>query len=433
MLLSAVIAGLAPALQGSRVQLHDALKQASRSARAGAGWRLRRAFVVGQLAIALVLLTGAGLLMRTFTRLQEVSPGFQAVGGYVAEVFLPRPQYTTDAQYINFAQGAIDEMAALPGVEAAAVANNLPFNSRLHFTFANLTRLTVPGRPLGPGDDGAQATGASVTAGYFRAMGIPLLQGRPFDGRDAAEGARTAIIGEAVARRLFPGGNAVGQAINVSGGHPREIVGVAGDVKQSSLEASATMQVYIPFAQSPDNDMIFVVRAAPTINQAALLEGIRRAATRADGNLPVFDVRPLQSLVSAAIARQQFSMTVFGVFSTVALLLAIVGIYGVMVHSVSQRTGEIGLRMALGATTTMVARLVLLEGSRLVAVGVGAGLVGALLLSGTMEKLLFGVEARDPLTFAGVAAVMALAAIFACLIPALRASRIQPMTALRKE
>jgi predicted permease len=431
--LSAAISGLVPALQGSRVQLHDALKQASRSARAGAGLRLRRAFVVGQVAMALVLLTGAGLLMRTFARLQEVNPGFNPAGGYVAELFLPRPQYTTDAQYISFAQGAMDEMGALPGVEAVAVANMLPFNSRLHFTFASLARVTVAGRPTGPGDDGALATAASVSAAYFRAMGIPLLQGRTFDGRDVAEGAPTAIISEAVARRLFPEGNALGRAVVAFGGQPREVVGIVGDVKQASLEAGATMQIYAPFAQNPDNDMIFVVRARPTSDQALLFAGIRRAATRADGNLPVFDVRPLEALVGAAIARQRFSMTVFGVFSSVALVLAIVGVYGVLVHSVSQRTGEIALRMALGATSTTVARLVLSEGGRLVALGVAAGLIGALFLSGMIDKLLFGVPSRDPWTFAAVAGLMALVAVPACLVPALRATYVQPMAALRKE
>jgi putative ABC transport system permease protein len=387
--------------------------------------------VSGEVAIALVLLTGAGLLMRSFARLQEVNPGFSLQGSYVAETFLPRPQYTSHEQYVAFARNALDELAALPGVEAAAVANNLPF-SKHHGTYSMTARVSVPGRPTGSGEQLTLANDVSVTSDYFRAMGIPLLRGRSFDGRDVATGGRTVIVSESVARKFFPGQEAIGRGISIDG-PPREIVGVVGDIKQSSLESSAGLQVYRPFNQNSDNDLLFVVRTRNPAGEAAVLGALRQAITRSDRNVPVFAAQPLAAAVGASIARQRFGMTVFAVVSGVALLLAAIGIYGVLAYCVSQRTGEIGIRMALGARANSVARLVLSEGGRLVAVGVAAGLLGSLLLTQFVEKLLFGVQPHDPLTFALVVLLMALIAVPACLIPALRAARVDPMMALRGE
>jgi putative ABC transport system permease protein len=427
---SAGLFGLAPAVQASRVRLSESLKQGGRGASAGGRQRLRRALVSAEVASALILLAGAGLLMRSFVRLQEVHPGFEPQGAYVAETFLPRPQYATSTQYITFAQNTLDELAALPDVEAAAVANNLPF-SKHHATYGMMVRLRVPGRAGSAGDGLTMASESSISSDYFRAMGIPLLRGRPFDGRDAVNGARTVIVSDSVARTFFPGQEALGQGIALGGGQPREIVGIAGDVKQASLEAEASMQVYQPFAQNPDNDLLFVVRTRHEGASAGVLGAIKQAITRADQNVPVFAAGPLTAALGDSIGRQKFSMTVFAAFSGVALLLAAIGIYGVMAYSVSQRTGEIGIRMALGARTHAVAGMVLSEGSRMVALGVVAGLIGSLLLTGVVEKMLFGVGAHDPFTFATVAVLMALVAVTACLVPALRATRVDPMTALR--
>jgi ABC-type antimicrobial peptide transport system permease subunit len=235
-----------------------------------------------------------------------------------------------------------------------------------------------------------------------------------------------------VARKFFPGQEAIGRGISMDG-PPREIVGVVADIKQSSLESSTSLQVYRPFNQNSDNDLLFVVRTRNPAGDPGVLAALRQAITRSDRNVPVFAAQPLAASVGASIARQRFGMTVFAVFSGVALLLAAIGIYGVMAYSVSQRTGEIGIRMALGARANSVARLVLSDGGRLVAVGVAAGLLGSLLLTQFVEKLLFGVQPHDPLTFALVVLLMALIAVPACLIPALRAARVDPMMALRGE
>jgi putative ABC transport system permease protein len=274
------------------------------------------------------------------------------------------------------------------------------------------------------------ASESSVSPDYFRAMGIPFLRGRSFDGRDVAGGAPTVIVSESVARKFFAGEDPLGKSLGVFG-QPRTIVGVVGNVKQASLETDAALQVYRSFAQVPDNDLLFVVRAREPGHDAALLGAIRKAITRGDRNLPVYAAQPLAALVGESIARQKFSMTVFAVFSGAALLLAALGIYGVMAYSVSQRRGEIGIRMALGAQAHSIARLVLSEGGRVVAFGVASGLVGSLLLTGLLDRLLFGTPAHDPTTFAVVALLVALVATPACLVPALRAARVDPMTALR--
>ena len=430
--LSAILFGLAPALQASRVSLGGALRQAGRGAgTSGTRRRMRRLLVSGQVAVALILLAGAGLLMRSFARLHDVDPGFDRRQAHVAETFLPRPQYSASDQYVAFARRTLGELAATPGVEAAAVANNLPF-SKHHGTYGMLARVGLPGAGTGRLEELTLANESSVSADYFRAMGIPLLRGRPFDERDDAPGAASVVVSESVSRKFFPGADPVGKALAVYGPVPRTIVGVVADVRQTSLQAAPAMQVYRPFMQSPDNDLLFVVRTRPTAQPAAVMAAIRAAITRTDGNIPVFAAHPLEVVLAQSIARQRFAMTLFAVFSGVALALAAIGVYGVMAFSVAQRTGEIGIRMALGARASTVARLVLAEGGQVVALGLAAGLAGAWLLTGLVEKLLFGVSARDPLSFAVACILMALAALPACLVPARRASRVDPMVALRR-
>jgi putative ABC transport system permease protein len=430
--LSAVLFGLAPARQAARAQLHDNLKRAGRGARGGGpGERLRGMLVSSQVAIALILLAGAGLMMRSFARLQAVDPGFDVGGAYVAETFLPRPQYATHEQYVAFAERTLAELKALPGVEAAAVANNLPF-SKHHGTYPMMARIGLPGQPTRGPDDQTLANEVSVSADYFRGMGIPFLRGRTFDSRDGRGGAPTVIVSASLARRFFPGQEALGRTLQVLGG-PREIIGIVGDVKQSSLEADSPLQIYRPFSQDSDNDLLFVVRTRNRADEPRLLAALRAAITRADPNVPVFAAQPLEAAVGGSIARQRFAMTVFVVFSGAALLLAAIGLYGIMAYAVTQRTGEIGIRMALGAQGRTVARLVLSRGGRLVGLGVAAGLVGSLLLAGFLEKLLFRVSPHDPATFTLVVVVLALVSVPACLVPALRAARVDPMVALRRE
>jgi putative ABC transport system permease protein len=421
--------GLVPAFQAARLRLQETLKQGRGTGESGQRRRLRGALVVAEVAIAIWLLAGAGLLMRSFVRLAEVNPGFNPQEAQAATVFLPRPQYTTNEQYVRFARQAMAELAAVPGVQAVAVAANIPF-SDVHLTDTTATsrRFTIPGRPLDSDAEAPLSDWYRVSPDYFRAMGIPLLRGRAFEERDEPGGSPVVIISESVARRFFPGQDPLGKSIQIAGPAPSEIVGVVGDVKPRTLDGPAGLQTYQPFYLAPDNDIIFVVRAAGTTRV-----DLQGAIARVDPILPVYDARPMTAFVGDSLARQRFTMTLFAVFSGVALLLAAIGIYGVMAYSVSQRTGEIGIRMALGAQTGQVMKLVLSQGGRLVGLGVLAGLGGALLLTRFLERLLFGVRAHDPLTLAGTVTVLVLVAALACLVPARRASRVDPMVALRSE
>jgi putative ABC transport system permease protein len=419
--------GLAPAFQAARVRLQETLKQGRGTGESGHRRRLRGALVVGEVAVAIWLLAGAGLLMRSFARLADVSPGFNPREAQAATVFLPRPQYTMPAEHVAFARQAMAEIAALPGVKAVAVAANIPF-SDVHLTDTTATsrRFTIPGRPPASEADIPVSAWYTVSPDYFRAMGIPLLRGRAFEERDAAGTQGVAIISESVARRYFPGEDPLGKFIEIAGPGAREIVGIVGDVKARSLDGEAGLQTYQPFAQASDNDQVFVVRADRPI-------AIQAAIARVDPILPVYDARPITSFVEGSLARQRFTMTLFAVFSGVALLLAAIGIYGVMAYSVGQRTAEIGIRMALGAHSRQVMRLMLIQGGQLVGLGVVAGVVGALVLTRFLDRLLFEVGAHDPLTFAATVAVLALVAAVACALPARRAARVDPMVALRQE
>jgi putative ABC transport system permease protein len=418
--------GLAPAFQATRVDLQETLRQTGRGTSAGrARQRLRGALVVGQVAIALVLLAGAGLLMRSFVRLQGVDPGFNPRDAVMTGVFLPRALYAGPARYAAFAQQSLDRIAAVPGVEAVAVAGNIPFTDPAPRSFSIEGRPPATGLPV--------AHHSIVSPDYFRAMGIPLRRGRAFDARDSGDAPRVAIINEAVARRFFPDDDPLGKRLRLGGSAEREIVGVAGDVKPGKLDAAVTLQTYEPYAQNPQFDFTYVVRGSRAAIDGGLSTAIRGAIAGLDPELPVYEPRPLTALVGDSIARQRFAMTLFAIFSAVALVLAALGLYGVVSYTVVQRTQEIGIRVALGARTADVLGLVLRQGGRLVGLGLAVGLAGALLLTRLLEKLLFGVSAHDPLTFAAIAGLLSLAAALACLLPARRAARVDPMTALRAE
>jgi putative ABC transport system permease protein len=424
--------GIVPAFQATRVDLNETLKRAGRTTAGRQSHRLRGALVIGEVAIALVLLAGAGLLMRTFAHLQEVNCGFNPQNAHVAETFLPRPQYETNGQYVTFAEQTMAAIAARPGVQSVAVSGNIPFSDH-HMTAEIAARLSVPGRPPLPGQDAPLASYYDVSPQYFRTMGIPLLRGRSFDGRDVANSARVAIISEAVGKKLFPGEDSLGKAIMFWGKEPREIVGIAGDIRHKSVDAAATLQVYEPFAQAPDNDIIYIVRTAGSNANEGTAATIRAAVASVDSQVPIYGARPLTALIGRSIARQRFAMTLFAVFSGLALLLAAIGIYGVMAYSVSQRTGEIGIRVALGARALDVMRLVLAEGGRLIGMGVLAGVAGGLLLTRFMERLVFNISTHDPLSFVASVALLSAIGGTACLLPARRASKVPPMTALRSD
>jgi predicted permease len=431
--LTGIAFGLVPALQVSRVRLHETLKQSARGAsEGGQRQRLRGALIVGEMAVALVLLAGAGLLTRSFARLQEVSPGFNARNVHVAEIFLPRPEYTSPAQYVRFAEQTMAEIAAKPEVQAVAVSANIPFSDH-HMTLSMTVHFSIPGRPLVTNSEMPVSNYYAVSKDYFRAMGIPLLRGRPFDDRDRFSSTRVVIIGESLATRFFPGEDPLGKVIAAEGRAPYEIVGVAGDVKTNGLDGDGTLQLYVPFTQEPDNDIIYVVRTAESGAAWDVFDAVRTAVAHADATVPIYSPRPLAALVGASIGRQRFAMTLFAIFSAVALLLAAIGVYGVMAYSVAQRTGEIGIRMALGAQTRDVMGLMVRQGGRLIALGVIAGVIGGLMLSRFLEKMLFHLSAHDPVTFVAIVVLLVMVAGLACVLPARRASKVNPMIALRAE
>jgi putative ABC transport system permease protein len=427
-ILTGLAFGMVPAFQAARAQLHVTLKRASHGSRQGGHrQRLRNAVVVGEVAIALVLLAGAGLLMRSFSRLVEVDPGFNPREALAASVFLQISLRSPDAKArsVAFANAAVDRMAALPGVRAASVVTRLPFEGGQTMPF------TIPGRSPPAGAERPVSTHFNVGPDYFRAMGIPVLRGRAFEARDVAGAPMVAIVNESIAKKFFPGDDPLGKRVSI-GGPPCEIVGIAGDVRADRLDGEASFQTYQPFAQAaPVRGMAFVVRTAGS--PASHVGAVRAVLSRLDPSLPTQRVRPLSTLVADSIARQRFAMTLFAVFSGVALLLAAVGIYGVMAYSVSQRTGEIGIRMALGAHTGNVLRLVFAQGGRLIALGVLVGVIGALLLTRFLEKMLFNLSTSDPATFVAIVVLMVAVASVACLLPARRASKVSPMTALRAE
>jgi putative ABC transport system permease protein len=427
-LLTGLIFGLVPALQASKPNLNETLKDAGRgSTEGGRRHLIRSALVVFEVATALVLLVGAGLMIKSFLRLQNVSPGFNPDNALMVKIALPRQKYKEPDQQTAFYNQLLENVSRLPGVEAAGAGVVLPLDDDFVLGFE------IEGRPPVPAGEDQSTNYYAVTPDYFKAMGIPLRKGRLFDDRDRAGATRVIIINETMARQLFPDEDPIGKRIHVTMGKKlyREVVGVVGDVKQYGLDQKTPFETYEPFAQEPFTQMSLVVRAAG--DPAQLSNSIRGEVLSIDKDQPVSSIKPLAELVRSSIAQQRFAMLLLGIFAAVALLLATVGIYGVMSYSVTQRTHEIGIRMALGASPRRVLRLVVGHGLWLTLIGVAVGLGVALLLTKVMTSLLFGVSPTDPATFVVFSASLAVVALIACMVPARRATKVDPMIALRYE
>jgi putative ABC transport system permease protein len=425
--LVSLLFGLGPAIQATSVNLADGLKEGTRGNSDASGRRMRGALIVSEVALAVVLLTGAGLLMRSFLELQNVSPGFRVHGILTASVALPQSQYTKPEQWARFSDQAVERIKTLPGVAGAAVGMGLPMSGdRINLAFG------IDGRPQAP-EDHVSANYASVSRGYFQLFGIPLLRGRIFDDRDTAASQKIAIVSEAFALRYFPDEQAIGKHLTF--GFPerasREIVGIVGDVRQVSLDAPTEPEMYVPFEQSPLWGMNFVVRTGG--DSAALASAVRERIREGDKDLPVADVQPMTVYLRESMAQPRFRTLLVGLFGIVALVLAAVGIYGVISYTVAQRTQEIGLRMALGAEPREVLGLVVGQGMKLVLVGLAAGLLGAFGLTRVFSSLLFGITPGDPLTYFGTVFLLTVLSLLACYIPARRAMRVDPLVALRYE
>ena len=427
-LLTTLLTGLTPALQSIQPRLASALKEGGQKGAPGQGRSVRGSLVIAEVSIALVLAAGAGLTVRSFLRLQNVDPGFDTDGTLTLRVSLPRAGYGEDAQQSAFFERAEQLIRNLPGVEAVGSTTRLPLKG-----YRWTGDMTIEGRP--PEDYVREVRHKEITPDYFRAIGLPLLRGRSFNDSEREQGRPTIIVNDALARRYFPGEDPVGKRLKFTkpeeDGAWQTIVGVVGDEKQDSLGAEVRPEIYQSHLQSAQNEMTLVVRAAG--DPRALAGAVREQIRALDPALPVYDVKPMRDVVYESLARERFVMLLLTLFAALALALAAVGIYGVVSYATAQRTHEIGLRMALGAQARDVLRLVIGQGLSHVLIGVGVGLLVALALTRLMASLLYGVSATDPLTFAAVALLLTAVSLFACYIPARRATRVDPLTALRYE
>jgi len=430
-LFTGIAFGLVPALHAARLDLNDALKSGARGS-TGGGQRARRLLVVSEIALALVLLVGAGLFARSLIQLQRIDPGFQPRGAVIAKVVLPRKNYPYSTEIAAFAERTIAALSVLPQVQAVGATVWMPLLDGGKLQSFALSGWTITDPTALP-----QAMTTSVSAGYGRAMGLPLLRGRFFTDHDVQNSPNVALINEALARRYFAGTDPIGRRIGIMAGgsqpdHWDEIVGIVGNAKILSLKDDKNQpEAYEALAQRAQPTLTFVIRTQGS--QAGLPAAIRAAIQSVDKTQPVATMDSLPGLVAKSHSSLDFTVFLFAVFSVVALGLAAIGIYGVMAYSVAQRTNEIGVRMALGACRGDVLQLVLGQGGRLIGVGLLVGLVGALVLSQFLQSLLFGVSSYDPTTFTVIALLLAFVAVIACLVPAWRATRIEPMIALRCE
>jgi putative ABC transport system permease protein len=427
-LLTGVVFGLAPALEASRVKLSQTLQESSRgTAGSSRGKRMRDALVVVEVGLALVLLVGAGLMARSFLRLQAVDPGFDASNLLTLRVSLPYSKYSDGAKQAAFFREAVENMRTLPGVRSASVVSALPFAD-----LGAATGFTIEGRPAPPPGEGLDTDVRVVDEEYFRTMNIPVVAGRTFTRQEGVEDRKVAVINEAMARMHFPGENPLGKRIFVEmkdEPYPTEIIGVVGDARYSSLEGELRPMVYWTNPQLPYSSMMIILRTS--VEPESLAATARREILKIDKDQPVGDVRTMESWLDESLSRARFGTLLLGGFSALALILAAIGIYGVMSHSVVQRQNEIGVRMALGARARDVLLLVIRQGLALVLVGVVLGLLGALALTRVLSSLLFGVSATDPMTFAAIALLLLAVSWVACYIPARRAARVDPLIAMR--
>jgi putative ABC transport system permease protein len=425
---SGLLFGVIPALSAAGINLTDALKEGGRTGTAARGGRTRQAFVVIETALALVLLIGAGLLIRSFMTLMRVDPGFDPSHTVTMKVTLPSANYQGDGQMIAFFDRLFERVDALPGVEAAGGVSFLPLNG-----LGAATGFSIEGREKPRAGEEPVSEVKVVTHNYFKAMGIPLLKGRLFDGRDTAPNTRRIVVSESLVKKSFGDIDPIGQRIVLSWNNqgPDEIIGVVGDVRSTSLETEPRGASYLPPARFAYPFMSVAIRTAG--NGMTIVPAFVNAVHEIDANVPIADIRPMSEVISVSTAQRRLTMIMLMIFAGVALILAAVGIYGVISYSVTQRTQEIGIRMALGAPRSRVLKMVVGQAMTLALIGVAAGAAGAWILTRLMQKLLFGVQPSDPATFAAVATLLALVAALAASVPGLRATRVDPVIALRSE
>jgi predicted permease len=427
-LCSGLLFGVAPAVKGSARRLQADLRAGGRGL-AGNGSRLRPVLVVSEVALAITLLAGAGLLLRSVAHLTSVDPGFQPARASTFSLSLPPLRYNGAAKQEQFARALLSRIDRLPGMAAAGVSFGLPLSgASFGFTF------TIAGRPQQSGPEEPRAQARVASPGYFRAMGIPLLRGRWFTDEDRAGTTPVILISQETARRFWPNEDPIGHVIMTGWGHGDQrfggtIIGIVGDVRQFTLAGSPAAHIYGPLAQWPLDEMTVVMRSsAPT---ATILAAARGIVSSLDGQLPLYDVMPLEDLVRSSTAQRRFYASLLATFAVLALTLAAVGIYGVISYSVQRRRRELGIRIALGASGDRVVGMVMRQGMTLALTGAAIGLAAASLLTRVLSGQLFGVSATDPLTFLAAPMILIAIALVACVIPARRAVSVDPASALR--
>jgi putative ABC transport system permease protein len=423
-----VLFGLAPALFGSRTNLNAALREGGRSGTMSrSGRAMRQVLVAAQVALAVVVMIGSGLLIRSFERLRAVNPGFQAEGLLTFKLPLPA-RLNTPERRIAFLRQAAERVRSLPGVKAVGAVNTLPLTG-----FGGGSSFAVDGRPAPPQDQRPIALVRRVDVGYFRAIGIPLIAGRVFTEADTQQAPAVIVVNQTLARRFWPQGSPIGGRLIVDydGGGPFEIVGIVGDVKPVRMDTEEWPTIYRPYQQRTALAMVMVARTAG--EPMALAQAVGHAVHQIDPAQPVADVRPMDAVMDQALAEARFQTVVLGVFAMVAFTLSAVGIYGLISYDVTERTREIGIRMALGAEPPHILRLVLGQGARLAAYGITAGLAAAYGLTRMMASMLYEVHPADAYTFAAIAILLGVVALVASYLPSRRAMALDAVTALRHE
>jgi len=430
--LTGLLFGLAPVFHLTRFGVHDAMKESSH----GAGGsvhrsRLRHALIVAEVALSVVLLAGAGLLFRSFLQLQSVNAGFTPEQVLTARLSPSGEKFKTDSDYIKYYENVLARIGALPGVREAGVINTLPLQKGPTFRFR------VEGRAPLPIDKWPPANYRSVSPNYFHVLNIPVLQGRPFTDRDNEQAPTVLLVNQSIAEKYFPGENVVGKRINFgrtdSNQQPiwREIVGVVADVNNMELKEQPEPEIYFSSLQSPFEAMSIVIRSS--VEPGSLAGAVRGAVAEVDKTVPVADIETMDRIVTESVMQPRFNMVLLGLFSAIALVLSAAGIYGVTSYTVTQRTHELGIRLALGAQLGDVLRLILKQGLAVILIGVAIGLAAAFVLTRLLRTLVFGISTNDPLTFIGITLLLSVVALIACYMPARRATKVDPLVALRYE
>jgi putative ABC transport system permease protein len=428
-LLTGLVFGLAPALQSSRLDLNEVLKEGGRNMSAGAGHRLRSAMVVTEIALAVVLLVGAGLMMKSLLRLLQTNVGFKTDNLLTMTVALPPSKYTENNQLINFSEQIQERVKALPGVSSVGTVDILPLNG------GNTTRFYIDGDPVPPPGKEIEANMRVVSDTYFQTLGVPLLAGRMFDQRDTPDKPGVVLIGKTIADRLFAGRDPVGKLLryNALQSAPIEIVGVVGDVKITGLDEAVKPVLYYSYRQNAAPFANLVVRSNG--DPIALTASVRSEVRNLEHDVVILNVNTMDQMIAQTPASfmRRFPALLISIFAIVALLLASIGIYGVVSYSVSQQTHYIGVRMALGASPADILKMILKQGLVLALLGVGIGVFAALGLMRLLRTLLFEVSTNDVAIFSLVASVLFVVSLVACYLPARRATKVDPLVALRYE